>query len=267
MKKIHLLWAPALFSLSATNVFAAEVIDFEDMNIAADSYWAGTPSPAPSGTSSTRFQSGSATLTNDFTWTPSFSFWGGWAVSSKTDTTTPGFSNQYSAYAGGGHQSSNYGVAFGNAPVEFASSSVVQGAYFTNTTYTGLSMKEGDFFAKKFGGVSGNDPDWFKLTIFGKDTQENTTGSVDFYLADYRFDNNQQDYIVNQWEWVDLSSLGAVNSIEFSLSSSDVGNFGMNTPGYFALDTLQVSAVPVPAAVWLMGSALLALFGYRSKQS
>ncbi len=267
MTNRHIFWAPALLSLSAANVFAAQVIDFEDINIAADSYWAGTQSPAPSGSSSTQFNSGDATFTNDFTWTTSFSFWGGWAVSSKTDTTTPGLGNQYSAFTGSGYQSSNYGIAFGSAPVQFATSSVVEGAYFTNTTYAGLSMTDGDFFAKKFGGTDGNDPDWFKLTITGKDAQQNATGTVDFYLADFRFADNQQDYIVDSWAWVDLSALGAINSIEFALSSSDVGSFGMNTPGYFALDKLEVSAVPVPAAAWLMGSALLGLFGYRKKIS
>ena len=57
----------------------------------------------------------------------------------------------------------------------------------TNTTYAALSMRDGDSFAKKFGGPSGNDPDYFRLTITGKDSGGSTIGSVEFYLADYRF--------------------------------------------------------------------------------
>src|SRR4029077_6587926 len=107
-----------------------------------------------------------------------------------TVTTTPGPDNQYSAYPGIGAQgSANYGVAFLGQPVgptvTFATPSVVSGAYFTNTTYAALSMLSGDSFAKKFGGASGNDPDFFKLTIIGKNAVEQTTGTVDFYLADY----------------------------------------------------------------------------------
>jgi hypothetical protein len=36
-------------------------------------------------------------------------------------------------------------------------------------------MLNGDSFAKKFGGASGNDPDFFKLTIIGKNAAEQTT--------------------------------------------------------------------------------------------
>ena len=81
------------------------------------------------------------------------------------------------------------------------------------------------------------------------------TGEVEFYLADYRFADNGEDYIVDTWEYIDLSSLGAVKSLEFGLSSSDVGDFGMNTPAYFALDTV----VPEPSSMALMvfGSLLI----------
>src|SRR5207249_4062813 len=112
-------------------------------------------------------------------------------------------------------------------------------ARIANTTYAALSMLNGDSFAKKFGGASGNDPDYFLLTITGLDSQQHSTGSVDFYLADYRFANNAQDYIVSDWTTVDLSSLGLdTQTLSFGLTSSDVGDYGMNTPAYFALDNL-----------------------------
>jgi len=60
--------------------------------------------------------------------------------------------------------------------------------------------------------------------------------SVNFYLADYRFADNDSDYIVNSWKYVDLSTLGGVDTYEFDLSSSDTGAFGMNTPAYFCMD-------------------------------
>ncbi|GAF91706.1 unnamed protein product, partial [marine sediment metagenome] len=116
---------------------------------------------------------------------------------------------------------------------------VVEGLYVTNNNYVCYAMLDGDAFSKKFGGDSGNDPDWFLLTITGKDVDGVVTSTVDFYLADYRFADNSADYIVNTWQYVDLTSLGAVKSLEFSLSSSDVGDWGMNTPAYFALDTLM----------------------------
>jgi hypothetical protein len=115
-------------------------------------------------------------------------------------------------------------------------------------------MRDGDQFAKKFGGDSGNEKDFFKLEIQGfRGTA--ATGSVDFFLADYRFDNNSQDYLVDQWTRVNLSSLGPVDSLQFALSSSDVGQFGMNTPAYFAMDRIEFSAVPEPSSIALLGSA------------
>jgi len=115
----------------------------------------------------------------------------------------------------------------------------VSGTYVTNTTYAYWSINDGDAFSKKFGGEDGNDPDWFKLTITGKDAGDKATGTVAFYLADYRFEDTSRDYIVDQWTWVDLSPLGEIAGLEFVLSSSDEGDWGMNTPAYFALDHLN----------------------------
>ena len=94
----------------------------------------------------------------------------GWAYSQTTDTTTPGFGNQYSAIPGAGASSSaTYGVAFtGGGGAQAATSRItfdqpvsLLGAALTNTTYAALSMRDGDAFAKKFGGASGSDPDYF----------------------------------------------------------------------------------------------------------
>ena len=124
-------------------------------------------------------------------------------------------------------------------------------------------MRDGDSFAKKFGGPTGNDPDYFRLTILGRDAANNSTGSVEFYLADYRFANNSLDYIVSQWTTVDLSSLGATTtSLQFALDSTDNDPvFGMNTPAYFAIDDVAfTSVVPEPL---VLGPLLVFAAGFR----
>lgn len=78
------------------------------------------------------------------------------------------------------------------------------------------------------------------------------SGIVEFYLADYRFTD---DYIIDEWTWVDLSGLGDVVGLEFYLSSSDNNAGGMKTPGYFAMDTV----IPEPASIILLGAGLLLL--------
>jgi hypothetical protein len=67
------------------------------------------------------------------------------------------------------------------------------------------------------------------------------TDTVEFYLADFRFTDNSKDYIIKEWKWVDLTSLGNVDSLVFAMSSSDVGQYGMNTPAYFCIDDLTTT--------------------------
>ena len=69
------------------------------------------PDSADNGSSgSGGFSSGPVFLNNDFN--PSFGSWSGWSVSNGTDTTTPGYLNQYSSISGGGSlESSTYFVA------------------------------------------------------------------------------------------------------------------------------------------------------------
>lgn len=179
----------------------------------------------------------------------SFGTWKGWAISKMTDTMTHGFTNQYSAATGSGENSTNYAVAFtsqATSVIELqgdAMGQVVNGFSITNGTYAYLSMLEAlDGFTKKFGGVSGDDPDYFLLTIKKYLDGELSTDSVDFYLADYRFEDNSMDYIVKEWTYVDLRSLGAADSLAFSLSSTDNDPmFGMNTPAYFCIDNFITS--------------------------
>jgi hypothetical protein len=240
----------------ATSKATAGIVDFDDLTpttpyagSGGGAYWNGSDA-------SGEFTSRSIQFLNNYD--SGYSSWNGWSYSNTTDATTAGFANQYSAYTGGAHSGTNYGVYYApwtpTQTVTAAAPGTFQGMYVTNTTYAALSMLNGDPFAKKFGGTSGNDLDWFLLTITGKGASGGTTGMVDFYLADYRFANSANDYIVDDWTLVDLTSLGDnVKSLEFALTSSDVGDWGMNTPAYFAMDSFTV--VPEPSALALLCGA------------
>lgn len=187
------------------------------------------------------FVDGDAAFSNHYN-----GYWsGGFAISNTTDVTTAGWLNSYSAFPGAGAKgSSAYAVAWtgGVVPhiniINGADAQPLQGVFVTNTTYAALSMQQGDQFAKKFGGNDGSDPDWFLLDIIGH-LNGAVADTVQFYLADYRFENDEEDYIIEDWTWVDLSALGIVDSLSFELSSTDNGDWGMNTPGYFALDNFN----------------------------
>jgi hypothetical protein len=216
---------------------AQRVVGFEDIPLAPESYYNGSDGGGC-------IMSGGLHFNNVYD--PTFGTWSGWSVSNVTDVVTPGFGNQYAAYHlpnGGGDQSSNFAVAFnfseGDAMIDLPRGRLPRSLRITNTTYTALSMKHGDAFAKKFGGPSGTDPDFFHLTIRGLDKFGNVSGTVSFYLADYRFENNAQDYIIDEWTAVNLVPLGNAKRLVFELTSSDNHpDFGMNTPAYFAIDNL-----------------------------
>ncbi len=214
--------------------------DFEDLSLNSESFYNGSDF---AGT----FTSGDASFNNYFDDTYG-AYWEGFAYSNMTDTTTAGYTNQYSAIAGEGTDgSANYAVGYigymATTPeITLTNPAVVNGLYITNTTYAYLSMRDGDGVAKKFGGVSGDDPDYFKLTITGRNGVGAKTGEVEFYLADFRNDDNSLDYIVDKWTWIDLRRLGVVETVEFSLESTDNDPvYGMNTPAYFALDDFDVT--------------------------
>jgi hypothetical protein len=225
--------------LGASRSALADTVDFEDLTLAPESFYNGSDGAGG-------FISQGAFFNNSYN--PQFGSWSGWSYSNQTDVTTSGFMNQYSAYNlpdGGGDSSANYGVAFtfqfGDAYVLLPDGTTPASVRVTNTTYAALSMRDGDMFAKKFGGPDGTDPDFIMLTIHGLDTNGDATGSVGFFLADYRFQDPNLNYIVSSWTTVDLTPLGNAISLAFELTSSDLGPFGMNTPAYFAIDNLVVT--------------------------
>jgi hypothetical protein len=266
------LCVAAFFFLSPANA-GNLLIDFEELGLPKNSYDNGS-------SGSGGFTSGGAFFNNTFDTT--YSVWNGWAASTMTDGVSPGYLNQYSAFPGSGAGgSATYAVAFSFFPNLFdgnyfdATINLPQNAELVsidvaNTTYTALSIRDGDPFAKKFGGKSGNDPDYLRLTITGFDQAFGAdglnpgaiVGAVDFYLADFRFTDNTWDFILSRWATVDLNPLKNARSLGFALTTSDLGPFGPNTPTYFALDNLRLrtlSTVPEPASAWLLMLGVAAL--------
>jgi len=198
-------------------------------------------------TGSTSFPVGNYTLDNNYN--SGWDSWSGFAVSKIKDSTTPGWTNQYAAYPFGGvDDSEEYGVAYlvGEHKIEFDTERTLKSINITNTTYAVLSMRNGDGFGKVFGSPNNaaGDPDgtdgkdWFLLEIMPLDNDDKLVGdTIKFYLADFRFDDNSKDYIVTEWNNINLGNVTA-KKLSFKLSSSDVGLFGLNTPAYFAFDNL-----------------------------
>jgi hypothetical protein len=215
---------------------AQTLVNFESSPLPGpNSYWNGSDGTAAGITEQSCFF--------PTVWDTSFGgYWlTGFALSNMTDSVTSGFTNMYSAKAGSGYaQSAQYAVAYGSHYFTL-SAGIIDSMRITNNTYAYNSMRDGDAFAKKFGGLSGNDPDYFRVVFKGYLSGNVKPDSVTFYLGDYRFSNNSEDYLVRDWTAVSLASLGMVDSVTYRFESSDVGIFLINTPTYFCLDALQIS--------------------------
>lgn len=246
----------SLLVLSAGNLFAQTVIDFESLTLPkSDTFYVDYSNPGQDvgfDVQTVHFQCYYDTAYGGL-WS------NGFAYSNMTDSVTSGYTNMYSAKTAKGYNGSDNYVVYwdgygSKAKIMLPGSGenpyvkTFTGFYITNTTYAYNAMRDGYFSARKFGDTTGtnsglaqgNYPDWFKLTIYGYKNGSLVNDSVEFYLADYRFNDDDSDYIIRDWTWVDLNALGGViDSLEFYLSSSDNSpQYGMNTPAYFCMDNL-----------------------------
>ena len=83
------------------------------------------------------------------------------------------------------------------------------------------------------------------------------------FLFDFLAATPGTDYILDEWTWLDTSSFGAIKELGFALTSSDNGDWGMNTPGYFAYDNLTIA--PEPGTGMLVGLGLM-LIAFRKQR-
>jgi hypothetical protein len=247
----HALFGCLLLALTTAARGATVTTTFEDQGLAPNSF---NNDAGPSG----HFTSGTVSLNNTFA--AAFDFWSGWAISTKTDSATPGFGNQYSAITGqGAGGSTTYAVAYtfgfpqadsfhpADSLINLPPSAQPVSIDVTNTTYAYFSMLLGDSFSKKF--AAG---DFFQLDIRGFSGPDGTgspTGQVNFLLANFL---NGNSIIVNDWHTLDLSALAGAQSLRFGLQSSDNNpdpTIGMKTPAYFAVDNFVLTVVPEPSSL------------------
>ncbi|MCD8032206.1 MAG: DUF4465 domain-containing protein [Bacteroides sp.] len=169
-------------------------------------------------------------------------FGGGFTYVNTTDTETPGYNNLSAITAQGKNgkvyltaNTSSYTPAI--VTMNHTDKYACKGVWITNTTYAYLAIKEGKdgsnpSIAKQF-----TNGDWFLLTAIGYTSEGEEIGSEEIYLADYRKGKTE---ILSEWTWFEFSEISTADYIKFELSSSDVGDWGMNTPAYFCMDGITL---------------------------
>lgn len=221
------------------------VADFEDLDLAPASFWFYNPEAEKS-----TFRSGSFSFNNGWSEYGGLIYWDAFAYSNLSLGVND-FADenaQFGSVAGrGATGSSTFATAFYssfNTPViTLDHPAVVPGVYLSNNLYTYSSLINGDAFS----GGPFEQGDFLKVIFTPIQEQEEglTPPQVTFFLADYRSENAEDHYILRDWQWLDLSSLGSVSSLTFYFEGSRTGEYGLNTPGYLCLDNLGATAPSV----------------------
>jgi len=227
----------------------SKVVDFEDVVLNSDSVWNGSDLSGKK-TNEIAFDSPITNYYGSFSshsvkfenvYTSEWFSWKGFACSAKTDTVTFGMKNQYSPIAGvGALKSKKYAVAFDSAsiicPKNTTGNFKIKSMMLTNSTWSYKAMLNGSDFGHKFSqSTDKGKGDWFKVIIKGYKSSF-VTGSMDYYLADFR---NGKSFISKTWVKVDLSSLGEVDRVSLTFDSSDKAYGYINNPTYVCVDNIE----------------------------
>ncbi len=227
-----------------SSMHAQNIVTFDDLTLPADSFYY----------NATTDNWSTGPLTFDYHYNSGWAYWeSGSSYTNVQDTANGTYTNLYGCASYTAYSGNNYVTMQSGANIKVAQPfNIFDGFYINNTTYAYKAMKNGNQFSRKFGDTTGTNsggvnaqgeyPDWFMLTINGY-FQGTQTGTKDVYLADYRAAGTANDFIVKDWQYVDFSSsaFGYVDSLSFVLTSSDAGQFGINTPAFFSIDNVGVT--------------------------
>ena len=213
---------------------------FEDLGLAPDSYWRGDTDDEDYDYGS--FRSGDFEFPNFYM--ADYDTWAWYAYSSikANDGTT--FMDQFQSAPGGGHSSDTFGVAYvdaymGPSQVFIYGSEdgdVLKGMWVTNGAWTRYCVLNGDGLSGPFG-----TGDYLKVIVTGYSVDDEQTGTAEFYLADYRSENEAEHYALDTWEWMDLSGLGKIQYFEISMETTKANAYGPTTPMYTCIDDINTS--------------------------
>lgn len=167
---------------------------------------------------------------------PLHSYWYGFAYSNSTSTT---FSSLYpdqfnNAVGGGRNGSENYVVAFPedcHIKVMNKPADKLKGFYITNNAFTLNAILNEDGITDGCFAYG----DYLRLTVIGTHS-DGSTSMKHVYLADYQSTNDADHYALDSWQWVDLRSLGEVETLSFKFLGTRNNSYGLTTPAYFCID-------------------------------
>lgn len=179
-------------------------------------------------------------LTFEHFYNEEFGYWGGFALTRKFDTDAANglFENQYAVYnasASEGDGALIYYYDSYNEPCDIVlkDATMLTSVRLNLTTYTYASITDEDInsYARTFA-----DGDYLKV-VFTAMSADEALDSVECYVVDYR---DGKRFVATNWDIYDLRLLGkGYDAVRVTIETTDVGEYGANTPLYIALDELN----------------------------
>ena len=128
--------------------------------------------------------------------------------------------------------SKNFVVVFDNSSLMFADKQarVIKSMDVIGTTYALAVCKNGD--GNDYAKALTQKGDFYDVIVTGFKAGEKT-GDVTISIA-------KDGGFLTDWFKADMTPLGAVDSLAFSMDGSDKSNWGIKTPKYFAFDNVVI---------------------------
>lgn len=169
-----------------------------------------------------------------------YAYWGGF-VQSKVKDSNPAnglFANQYAVYNDSAASGDSFLLYYYDAYNEPCDIRIKSGARLADvklnlTTYTYASITNEDIndFARAF-----TDGDYLKV-VFTAMKGNDVIGVAECYVVDFR-DGKRE--MATSWNSYSLADLGeGYNRVRVTIETTDVGEWGANTPLYIAMDDLS----------------------------
>lgn len=218
-----------------------KVATFDDLWLDTDSHWCGNVEDEDYMSGS--FFSGSFEFNNNY-----MADWDSWSFFGYANHTATSFASyttdQWNSAVGhGAFESANYGILFvspymGKSVMTLTNTEQgesIPGMYVTNSAWVADAILNGDGMEGKF-----EQGDLLTLKLTGL-KGDGTTSTLEIPLADYRAEAEADRWYLDTWQWVDLSPLGEVKSVEWEMTSTKANAYGMTTPAYVCLDNIGAS--------------------------
>ena len=156
-------------------------------------------------------------------------YWGGGiAISNYIDANLANGDSDHQLAVTTSNGSSNFAVVNGTSYMTLKTPKVIKSMEIMNTTYALNVIKNGNAYAQAL-----TEPGtYFEVQVTGYKAKQQT--------ATLKFDLARDGVAVEAWNTVDMTSLNEVDSVVFEFFGSDSGDYGLNTPAYFALDNVVI---------------------------